>query len=192
MPKPLSSRPTRPRRRSRWSVKRSSSSPPAPRPVATRSSARPAPRAAARRRTATHGTRRSTSSTVRSCSASMPNRDLVAKAGTLVHVPGGSTHWFRFGAGGGAMISMTSRQGPSAFFTEIDREVSPTDPDFDSVARHRIRAQDRIRRPVGLNAPRLPDRLLSRDSATDFSSSEQTVRRRGHGDAHPRRLGRSS
>ena len=57
-------------------------------------------------------------------------QDLVAKAGTLVHVPGGSTHWFRFGAGGGVMISMTSRQGASAFFTEIDREVSPTDPDF--------------------------------------------------------------
>ena len=60
-------------------------------------------------------------------------QDLVAKAGTLVHVPGGSTHWFRFGAGGGVMISMTSRQGPSAFFTEIDREVSPTDPDFDAL-----------------------------------------------------------
>ena len=28
------------------------------------------------------------------------------------------------------MISMTSREGASAFFTEIDREVSPTDPDF--------------------------------------------------------------
>ena len=26
-------------------------------------------------------------------------QDLVAKAGTLVHVPGGSTHWFRFGTG---------------------------------------------------------------------------------------------
>ena len=57
-------------------------------------------------------------------------QDLVARAGTLVHVPGGSTHWFRFGAGGGAMISMTSREGASAFFTEVDREVSPIEPDL--------------------------------------------------------------
>ena len=57
-------------------------------------------------------------------------QDLVARAGTLVHVPGGSTHWFRFGAGGGVMISMTSREGASAFFNEVDREVSPTDPDL--------------------------------------------------------------
>jgi quercetin dioxygenase-like cupin family protein len=69
-------------------------------------------------------------------------QDLVAKAGTLVHVPGGSTHWFRFGAGGGVMISMTSRAGASAFFAEVDREVSPTDPDIGALvgiaSAHRI------------------------------------------------------
>lgn len=58
------------------------------------------------------------------------DQDLVAPSGTLVHVPGGSTHWFRFGPGGGVMISMTSRSGASEFFTQIDREVSPTDPDL--------------------------------------------------------------
>jgi quercetin dioxygenase-like cupin family protein len=57
-------------------------------------------------------------------------QDLVAGSGTLVHVPGGSTHWFRFGAGGGVMISMTSGVGASEFFTQVDREVSPTAPDF--------------------------------------------------------------
>ena len=57
-------------------------------------------------------------------------QDLVAHAGTLVHVPGGSTHWFRFGPGGGEMISITSRAGASAFFTQVAREVSPVDPDF--------------------------------------------------------------
>jgi quercetin dioxygenase-like cupin family protein len=57
-------------------------------------------------------------------------QDLVAPAGTLVHVPHGSTHWFRFGAGGGAMVSMTSRAGASEFFIELDREVSPVDPDL--------------------------------------------------------------
>src|SRR5262245_20231779 len=31
----------------------------------------------------------------------------VAKAGMLVQLPRGTTHWFRFGVGGGEMISMT-------------------------------------------------------------------------------------
>jgi quercetin dioxygenase-like cupin family protein len=56
--------------------------------------------------------------------------NLTAVAGTLVHVPGGSTHWFRFGPGGAAMISMTSRAGATEFFTQVDREVSPTEPDL--------------------------------------------------------------
>src|SRR3974377_2350833 len=30
--------------------------------------------------------------------------------GTLVHVPAGTTHWFRFGKGGCEMVSMTSRE----------------------------------------------------------------------------------
>lgn len=57
-------------------------------------------------------------------------QDLIARSGTLVHVPGGSTHWFRFGPGGGGMISITSRAGASAFFTQVDAEVSPTNPDL--------------------------------------------------------------
>ena len=77
-------------------------------------------------------------------------QDLVAKAGTLVHVPGGSTHWFRFGAGGGVMISMTSRQGPSRVLHR-DRSRGLADrPRLRRVARHRLRAQDRIRGPIGL------------------------------------------
>src|SRR3954452_23299354 len=35
------------------------------------------------------------------------DRELVAQAGTLVHLPAGTTHWFRFGKGGGEMVSMT-------------------------------------------------------------------------------------
>ena len=57
-------------------------------------------------------------------------QELVATPGTFVHIPGGMTHWFRFGARGGTMVSMTSRAGAAAFFTEVDREVSPTDPDL--------------------------------------------------------------
>lgn len=58
------------------------------------------------------------------------HQDLVAEVGTLVHVPGSSIHWFRFGPEGGEMLSITSGAGASAFFTEIDREVSPTNPDL--------------------------------------------------------------
>jgi len=58
------------------------------------------------------------------------DQDLVARPGTLVHIPGGTTHWFRFGAGGGAMVSVTSRAGASEFFTQVDHEVSPTEPDL--------------------------------------------------------------
>lgn len=58
------------------------------------------------------------------------NDNLLAPPGTLVHLPAGSVHWFRFGPGGGEMISMTSRPSAAAFFTDVDREVSPAEPDF--------------------------------------------------------------
>jgi hypothetical protein len=44
-------------------------------------------------------------------------------------------HWFRFGPCGGEMISMTWRAGTAAFFTDIDREISPTQPDFSALLR---------------------------------------------------------
>lgn len=57
------------------------------------------------------------------------DRELIAEPGTLVHLPAGTTHWFRFGRGGGEMVSMTSREGASHMFTDFDREVSPENPD---------------------------------------------------------------
>lgn len=57
--------------------------------------------------------------------------EMVASAGTLVHLPAGTTHWFRFGNGGGEMISMTSRAGASQMFTDFDREIAPDRPDLD-------------------------------------------------------------
>ncbi len=62
------------------------------------------------------------------------DHEAVAKPGTLVHVPGGTAHWFRFGAGGGEMLSFTSRAGAAAMFTEFDREISPDAPDFAKLA----------------------------------------------------------
>lgn len=57
-------------------------------------------------------------------------QELLAHAGTFVHLPAGTTHWFRFGKGGGEMISLTSHEGASHMFTDFDREVSPTAPDI--------------------------------------------------------------
>jgi quercetin dioxygenase-like cupin family protein len=58
------------------------------------------------------------------------DRESLAVEGTLVQVPGGTTHWFRYGRGGGERLSMTSGEGASAFFTDLDRNVSPENPDL--------------------------------------------------------------
>src|SRR5512139_149296 len=58
------------------------------------------------------------------------NNETIAGPGTLVHLPAGSTHWFRFGKGGGEMISMTSREAASRMFTDMDREIAPDNPDL--------------------------------------------------------------
>jgi quercetin dioxygenase-like cupin family protein len=55
------------------------------------------------------------------------DKDMIAEPGTLVHLPAGTMHWFRFGQGGGEMISMTSREAASHFFTDV---LSPETPDI--------------------------------------------------------------
>jgi quercetin dioxygenase-like cupin family protein len=55
--------------------------------------------------------------------------EMIAVPGTLVHVPAGATHWFRFGSGGCEMLSITTREGASRLFADIDREISPEKPD---------------------------------------------------------------
>ena len=57
-----------------------------------------------------------------------------ALPGTLVHLPAGTEHWFRFGKGGGEMVSMTSRLGASKMFADIAREVAPVNPDVAQLA----------------------------------------------------------
>ena len=56
--------------------------------------------------------------------------EVSAQAGTLVHIPTDTIHWFRFGAGGGSMVSVTSREGASHFFEEAAAKISPTAPDL--------------------------------------------------------------
>jgi quercetin dioxygenase-like cupin family protein len=57
-----------------------------------------------------------------------------ASPGTLVHLPAGTVHWFRFGKGGGEMVSVTSRLGASKLFTDLAREVAPVRPDLGKLA----------------------------------------------------------
>lgn len=60
---------------------------------------------------------------------------IVGTAGTFVHVPAGTVHHFRFGPGGGEMVSVTSHDGrASNLFTRLDAEVPPDDPDFEKLA----------------------------------------------------------
>ncbi|MDO9429984.1 MAG: cupin domain-containing protein [Phenylobacterium sp.] len=73
------------------------------------------------------------------------DEEMIAQPGTLVHLPAGTTHWFRFGAGGGEMVSMTSREGASHMFTDFDREVSPVNPDIEKLIA--------LGRPYGLEIP---------------------------------------
>ena len=61
-------------------------------------------------------------------------KEMVAVPGTLVHLPAGTTHWFRFGKGVGEMVSMTSREGASHMFADIAREVSADNPDLGKLA----------------------------------------------------------
>ena len=44
----------------------------------------------------------------------------LAAPGTLVDVPAGSTHWFRWRHGGGAMLSITSPEAATRMFADID------------------------------------------------------------------------
>jgi quercetin dioxygenase-like cupin family protein len=59
---------------------------------------------------------------------------MTASAGTLVHLPAGTAHWFRFGKGGGEMISVTSRLGASKLFADMAREIAPVNPSLEKLA----------------------------------------------------------
>ena len=56
------------------------------------------------------------------------DQESVARAGTFVHVPGGTTHWFRFGTGGGEYCSHSGLL-PGAAAEDV----------------HRVRSRDRAR-----------------------------------------------
>ncbi|MBA2280920.1 MAG: cupin domain-containing protein [Actinomycetota bacterium] len=53
-----------------------------------------------------------------------------AGAGAMVFVPAGTLHCFRLGSGGAEALSITSRPGAAAMFSDIDAEISPDAPDL--------------------------------------------------------------
>jgi len=62
------------------------------------------------------------------------DKSMVATAGSFVHLPAGTVHYFRFGKGGGEMISMTGQNGQaSRLFTRIDEVVPPGPPDIEKL-----------------------------------------------------------
>ncbi len=59
-------------------------------------------------------------------------KSMTAKPGTLVHLPAETVHWFRFGKGGGQMISMAGiGSRASTLFTDIDAEIPVGPPDIE-------------------------------------------------------------
>ena len=63
------------------------------------------------------------------------DKEATAGPGTLVHIPGGTTHWFKVGDGGAEMLSITSKAGAAAFFTAISRDSAGNVPSFEEVLR---------------------------------------------------------
>lgn len=58
----------------------------------------------------------------------------VAKPGTLVHIPAGTVHWFRFTETGGQMLSITGRKSnASGFFTDLAKEIPSGLPELDKL-----------------------------------------------------------
>ena len=53
----------------------------------------------------------------------------LATAGTLIHVPGGATHWFRFAEGGGEFFAITSQGNASKMFEAFDKGINWANPD---------------------------------------------------------------
>lgn len=58
------------------------------------------------------------------------DRTVRATPGAFVHLPAGTVHGFRFGPGGGEMISIAGREGnASRLFAAIDRDIPVGEPD---------------------------------------------------------------
>lgn len=63
------------------------------------------------------------------------DEEMVASAGSFIHIPAGSVHWFSFGSGGGEFVSMTSKGNASEMFTAFDKGVNWESPDRDALVK---------------------------------------------------------
>lgn len=62
------------------------------------------------------------------------DKTMVAVPGTLVHLPAGTVHGFRFGSGGGEMLEITGLGSlASKMFTAVDQEIPPGPPDIPKI-----------------------------------------------------------
>lgn len=63
-------------------------------------------------------------------------RRMTATTGTFVHLPAGTSHWFRFGAQGGRMLSLTGAGSQAAaFFTGVNAALPKGEVDVAVIAR---------------------------------------------------------
>ena len=63
------------------------------------------------------------------------DEEILASAGTLIHIPGGSVHWFHFGKEGCEFISMTSQGNASKMFTAFSEGVNWESPDREELVK---------------------------------------------------------
>lgn len=64
----------------------------------------------------------------------MGEKHMIATPGTLVHLPAGTTHWFRFSTDG-RMLSMTGKgSNASDFFTDVDAAIPDGSVDLEKMA----------------------------------------------------------
>ena len=62
------------------------------------------------------------------------DKTVMCMPGTLVHVPAGTMHGFRYGAGGGEMLELTGQGGfATQMFTIVSKEIPPGSPDIPKV-----------------------------------------------------------
>ena len=65
---------------------------------------------------------------------SCEGKTVMCMPGTLVHVPAGTVHGFRYGGGGGEMLELTGQGGfATQMFTAISKEIPHGPPDIPKV-----------------------------------------------------------
>ena len=65
---------------------------------------------------------------------SCAGKTVMCTPGTLVHVPAGTVHGFRYGASGGELLELTGQGGfATQMFTAISKEIPPGPPDIPKV-----------------------------------------------------------